>query len=64
MEAVALDRPPIFNGENYLHWKMRIRTYIRSHDLKAWYVLEDGPNVPVKEKNVTQERKKTYRGRM
>ena len=42
MERVALNRPPIFNGDNYVHWNMRMRTYIMSHDLKAWLVIMNG----------------------
>ena len=49
--AVPLNRPTIFNYDNYVNWKMRMIAYIRSNDLKAWLVIKNGPNVHMKEED-------------
>ncbi|KAM1289559.1 hypothetical protein ACFX2I_016802 [Malus domestica] len=37
-------RTPIFNGENYEFWNIRMRTILRSHGL--WDLVETGFTIP------------------
>ena len=48
MVGIALNKPPIFNGDNYVHWKMRTKTFM-AHDYRAWMVSVNGPTIPIKE---------------
>ena len=58
MEGVALNRPPIFNGDDYVQLKMRMKTFIMSHDFRAWMVITNWPIIPMKEENGTKLPKK------
>nr|KYP31345.1 Retrovirus-related Pol polyprotein from transposon TNT 1-94 [Cajanus cajan] len=46
-EGVSIHRPPIFNGENYVYWKIRMRIFIEAIDIAAWDAIENGPYIPV-----------------
>ena len=35
-------KPPCFNGENYSIWKIRMKAYFESLDLKIWSQVENG----------------------
>ena len=43
-----MTRAPTFNVNYYTHWKIRVRTFIRSYDYKAWRIIEDGSDLPMK----------------
>ena len=40
--------PPLFDGTNYVYWKVRIRTFLQSLDEKVWQVVEIGQTKPTK----------------
>jgi len=42
----SINRPPIFNGEGYHYWKIRIQIFIEAIDLNIWEAIEIGPYVP------------------
>ncbi|MQL71417.1 hypothetical protein Taro_003725 [Colocasia esculenta] len=46
-EGQSVIRPPLFNGENYQYWKMRMEWFIRGTDFDLWQVIEVGDFVVV-----------------
>ncbi|KAI5332341.1 hypothetical protein L3X38_022470 [Prunus dulcis] len=52
-------RAPIFNGENFDFWQIKIKTIFRSHEL--WEMVENGYKIPVKEDALTKAEKKLLR---
>ena len=32
--------PPLFDGTNYAHWKVRMRAFLQSLDEKVWQAME------------------------
>ena len=40
---------PRLNDSNYAHWKIRVRTSIMAQDFRLWKIIENGPNVPMKQ---------------
>ena len=45
-EGNSINRPPIFNGEGYHYWKIRMQIFIEAIDLNIWEAIEIGPYVP------------------
>ena len=39
-------RPPIFDGRNFVYWKVRITTYLQSLDSEVWDIVEGGYTFP------------------
>ncbi|CAL8084875.1 unnamed protein product [Prunus armeniaca] len=53
-------RAPIFNGENFDFWQIKMKTIFRSNDL--WDIVENGYKTPKKEeKELTKEERKLMR---
>ncbi|CAL2276375.1 unnamed protein product [Prunus armeniaca] len=52
-------RVPIFNGENFNFWQIKMKTIFRSHEL--WEMVENGYKIPVKEEALTEAEKKLLR---
>ncbi|XP_057999032.1 spindle assembly checkpoint component MAD1-like [Hevea brasiliensis] len=46
-ERHSITRPPLFNGSNYSFWKVRMRNFIQSVDIKAWQRIVKGPEIPL-----------------
>nr|KYP31311.1 hypothetical protein KK1_048463 [Cajanus cajan] len=46
-EGVSIHRPPVFNGENYAYWKIRMRIFIEAIDIAVWDAIENGPYIPM-----------------
>nr|KYP56640.1 hypothetical protein KK1_002884 [Cajanus cajan] len=46
-EGVSIHRPPVFNGENYVYWKIRMRIFIEAIDIAVWNAIENGPYIPM-----------------
>nr|KYP31534.1 hypothetical protein KK1_048081 [Cajanus cajan] len=44
-EGVSIHRPPVFNGENYVYWKIRMRIFIEAIDIIVWDAIENGPYI-------------------
>ncbi|KAM3308753.1 hypothetical protein P3S67_010497 [Capsicum chacoense] len=51
--------PPIFSGENYSIWALKMRTYLRAYDL--WEVVEVGGELNHLPNNPTMAQIKNYR---
>ena len=53
LTPVVMDReqsliiPPLFDGTNYVYWKVRIRTFLQSLDEKVWQAIEIGWTKPM-----------------
>ncbi|WVZ15533.1 hypothetical protein V8G54_013099 [Vigna mungo] len=47
-EGAYTNRPPLFAGENYSFWKIRIRIFLESVDKGVWDVVLNGPFEPTK----------------
>ena len=50
MEDESTNRPPLFDGTNYLAWSNRMSIYMRSCDYEMWDIVMDGPYVSIKTK--------------
>eukprot|EP00253_Pinus_taeda_P019660 PITA_19660 len=45
-EREAHIRPPIFDGSNFTHWKIRTTAYLQSLGAEVWGIVEGGYNFP------------------
>ena len=50
MEGSPFDRPPLFSGNDYFHWKIRMTWFLKC-DYNLWDVIKNGPRIPTKMKN-------------
>jgi len=53
----GINRPPLFTGENYPFWKVRMQIFLESVDRGIWDTVVNGPFVPVNVVNDVQEPK-------
>ena len=57
-KGASINRPPLFAGENYPFWKIRIKIFLESVNKGVWDVVVNGPFQPIKiveGKNVPKE---------
>ena len=47
-EGNSTTRPPLFNGNNYGYWKVRMIIFLQSMDYELWEIIEKGPYIPMK----------------
>eukprot|EP00253_Pinus_taeda_P009806 PITA_09806 len=40
-------RPPIFDGSNFIYWKVRTTTYLQSLGIDVWEIMEGGYKFPL-----------------
>ncbi|XP_017189878.1 uncharacterized protein [Malus domestica] len=52
-------RAPIFNGENFDFWQIKMKTIFRSYEL--WNMVESGYRAPVKKEELTEAERKLLR---
>ena len=45
-EGYSLNRPPLFSGEGYAYWKVRMKIFIQAIDNDIWKAIEKGPHIP------------------
>jgi len=45
-EREASIRPPIFDGSNFVHWKIRTISYLQSLGTDVWGIVEGGYTYP------------------
>ena len=45
-DGVFSIRPPIFNANNLLFWKIRKKTYLQSLGAEVWAIVEEGYQYP------------------
>ena len=46
-EGQSIARPPMFNGNNYAYWKVRMGIYLSSVDYDVWTLLKLAINLPL-----------------
>ena len=46
-EGNSATRPPLFNGNNYGYWKVRMIIFLQSMEYELWEVIEKGPYIPM-----------------
>ena len=46
-EGMRSIRPPIFNGNNLVYWKIRTRAYLQSPGADVWEIVVGGYQFPV-----------------
>ena len=53
-------RVPIFDGEDFIFWKIRMKNYLMSIDLEVWALVEEGYDVPKTTPIEAEDRKKYW----
>ena len=46
-EGSSINRPPVFSGEGYAYWKVRMKIFIEAIDTDIWEAVQNGPYVPM-----------------
>lgn len=44
----ASNRPPLFDGSNYIHWKEKMTLYLQATNYALWLIITKGPKIPTK----------------
>ena len=44
-EALATNKPPLFTGENYVYWSVRMRSHLMSLGWNVWETTEKDLNI-------------------
>lgn len=57
-EREASIRPPIFDGTNFIYWKVRIIAYLQSLGTDVWDIIETGYTFPLATPTDPAEKKK------
>ncbi|GJV85467.1 copia protein [Tanacetum coccineum] len=39
LEGQSMQRPPLFESDSFIYWKIRFETYVKSKDLDLWHVI-------------------------
>ena len=47
-EGQSTVRPPLFVGDNYAYWKIRIKLFIQANDYEVWRIILKGLIIPTK----------------
>ena len=47
-EGQSIQKPPLFEKENFLEWKSKFENYVRSIDQDLWHVISIGDFKPTK----------------
>ncbi|XP_027933253.1 uncharacterized protein LOC114188805 [Vigna unguiculata] len=47
-EGASINRPPLFSGDNYPFWKIRMKIFLESVDKGVWDAIVNGPFIPTK----------------
>nr|GEX13826.1 zf-CCHC domain-containing protein/UBN2 domain-containing protein [Tanacetum cinerariifolium] len=54
LEGESMQRPPIFESDNFIYWKNRFKTYVKSKDLDLWHVINNGDFQPIQQNPETK----------
>ncbi|MQM08552.1 hypothetical protein Taro_041408 [Colocasia esculenta] len=49
-EGQSVNRPPLFDGEDYPYWKTRMEYFLQWHDYQIWSIVEEGDLLVTNEK--------------
>ncbi|MQM16239.1 hypothetical protein Taro_049193 [Colocasia esculenta] len=59
IEGQSVNRPPLFDGEDYTYWKTRMEYFLRGFDFQIWFIMEEGDLVVLNNRqNWTEDDKK------
>ncbi|GJV36337.1 retrovirus-related pol polyprotein from transposon TNT 1-94 [Tanacetum coccineum] len=42
-----MQRPPLFESDSFIYWKIKFKTYVKSKDLDLWYVITNDDFQPI-----------------
>ncbi|GJZ45528.1 hypothetical protein Tco_0593124 [Tanacetum coccineum] len=54
LEGQSMQRPPIFESDHFIYWKIRFETYVKAKDLDLWHIILNGDFPPVARNKETQ----------
>jgi len=57
-EREASIRPPVFDGTNFVYWKVRVTAYLQSLGTEVWYIIDTGYTFPAATPTDPVEKKK------
>ncbi|GJW24700.1 hypothetical protein Tco_0038511 [Tanacetum coccineum] len=55
LEGQSMQRPSLFESDNFIYWKNRFETYVKSKDLDLWHVITKGDFSPVQNNPETKK---------
>ncbi|GKA74131.1 zf-CCHC domain-containing protein [Tanacetum coccineum] len=55
LEGQSMQRPPLFESDEFIYWKNRFETYVKSKDLDLWHVITDGDFPPIQNNPETKK---------
>ncbi|KAL7170248.1 hypothetical protein ACSBR2_035172 [Camellia fascicularis] len=47
-EGQATNKPPLFDGNNYSHWKDKMTLFLQATDYAMWIIVIKDPKIPTK----------------
>ncbi|MQL98092.1 hypothetical protein Taro_030797 [Colocasia esculenta] len=50
-EGQSVNRPPLFDGEDYTYWKTRMEFFLQGLDYQIWFIIEEGDLLVTNEKD-------------
>ena len=56
--GISSNKPPLFDGSNYSHWKYRMEIHLQSIDYELWEITVNGPHIPKKKNDKGEVEKK------
>nr|GEV39839.1 zf-CCHC domain-containing protein/DUF4219 domain-containing protein/UBN2 domain-containing protein [Tanacetum cinerariifolium] len=49
LEGQSMQRPPLFESDEFIYWKDRFETYVKLKDLDVWHINTDGDFSPTRQ---------------
>ncbi|MQL71509.1 hypothetical protein Taro_003823 [Colocasia esculenta] len=50
-EGQSVNRPPLFDGEDFTYWKTRMEYFLHGFDFQIWSIVEEGDLIVTNEKD-------------
>ncbi|MQL88541.1 hypothetical protein Taro_021106 [Colocasia esculenta] len=47
-DGQSVNRPPLFDGEDYNYWKTRMEFFLHGYDYQLWTIIEEGDLIVLK----------------
>ncbi|GKB23745.1 zf-CCHC domain-containing protein [Tanacetum coccineum] len=60
LEEQSMQRPPLFESDEFIYWKNRFETYVKSKDLDLWHVITDDDFPPIQNNPETKKDEVVY----
>ncbi|GJR17261.1 hypothetical protein Tco_0965788 [Tanacetum coccineum] len=55
LEGQSMQRPPLFESDEFIYWKNKFETYVKSKDLYLWHVITYGDFPPIQNNPETKK---------